>query len=57
MEAAAWLLASVGEGPAQGRAAVLGLDAEWVPRARAGWIPRGREGEVRSCQTRPFFDM
>jgi hypothetical protein len=58
-ETASWLLASVAQGPARGRAAVLGVDAEWVPRARRGWIPPSRakwhEGEVRPHTLRHLF--
>jgi hypothetical protein len=42
--AAARLLRDVAEGPAQGRAAVMGFDVEWVPMARLG--TKGRGGEV-----------
>ncbi len=35
------------EGPAQGLAAVMGFDVEWVPVSRPGWAPTtGRGGEV-----------
>ncbi len=45
--AAARLLRDVAEGPAQGRAAVMGFDVEWVPMARPGRPPmKGRGGEV-----------
>jgi len=47
--AAERLLRDVAEGPAQGRAAVMGFDVEWVPKARPGWAPlatKGRGGEV-----------